>query len=73
MKDDQQLPFCVKGALNCPPEDCGGIWGYYRMFQILGNPAHEEHEDMLEWVGEDFNSEMFDLEDINRKLSFCKK
>jgi hypothetical protein len=68
--DDSQLPFCVKGALNCPPEDCGGIWGYYQILAILSNPAHEEYEEMLEWIGEDFNPEEFDIDEINETLRF---
>ena len=37
-----------KGA--CPPEDCGGTWGYTNLKAILANPNHDEHEDMLEWL-----------------------
>lgn len=38
-----------KGA--CPPEDCGGPWGYQRLLETLANPADEEHADMREWLG----------------------
>ena len=43
---------CLAGAGACPPEDCGGIWGYYRLLEILGDPKNEEHEEMKEWAGD---------------------
>jgi hypothetical protein len=46
-------PRCVGGRRKAPPEDCGGIWGYQELLTILDNPAHEEHQDRLEWLGID--------------------
>jgi len=63
-----QLPVCLEGALACPPEDCGGIWGYYEMLEVLENPDHPEYEEMREWMGEDFDPEKFDLDKVNRQL-----
>ena len=34
-----------------PPEDCGGIWGYKRLQDILADPKHEEYTMMREWIG----------------------
>ena len=59
---------CVDGARACPPEDCGGIWGYPDMLQVLKDPTHEEHESTLEWLGEEFDPEAFNLEKINTFL-----
>ena len=39
----------------CPPEDCGGIDGYYHLLGVLNDPNDDDHEDMKEWVGEDFD------------------
>jgi hypothetical protein len=47
----------AKGA--CPPEDCGGTWGYAELKEILADPSHEQHQDMLDWLGLD-NSSAFD-------------
>ena len=70
-------PICIKGKRACPPEDCGGIWGYAELLEILGNPNHEEYEEMLEWLGGEFDPEHFDVEEISfgnpekrRKMGF---
>ncbi len=55
-------PRCIDGKLACPPDDCGGIWGYYNMLQAVSDPKHPEHEDYKEWLGDKFDPEAFDLE-----------
>ena len=59
---------CIGGKRACPPEDCGGIWGYANMLDALGDPAHPEREETLEWLGEDFDPESFDPEAVNARL-----
>ena len=61
-------PVCLKGKGACPPEDCGGIYGYYGLLEALQNPDHPEHDEMLEWVGGEFDPEAFDLDGINQAL-----
>lgn len=56
---------CVDGARACPPEDCGGVWGYANLLEILKNPKHPEHGDMKAWVGGAFDAAAFDLAKIN--------
>jgi hypothetical protein len=58
-------PVCLAGAKACPPEDCGGIGGYYNLLGILADPKHPEHEDMKEWIGGELNTEQFSMDDIN--------
>ncbi|MFF2112534.1 plasmid pRiA4b ORF-3 family protein [Rhodococcus koreensis] len=36
--DDEPPALCIGGARACPPEDCGGIWGYHHLLQDLGIP-----------------------------------
>ena len=55
-----RYPRCVGGERACPPEDCGGIWGYEALLEVINDPAHEEHEEMLEWLGGQFDPERFD-------------
>jgi hypothetical protein len=52
-------PLCLEGAGACPPEDVGGTSGYADFLEALADPAHEEHETMLEWVGGKFDPEAF--------------
>ncbi|RPJ08583.1 MAG: plasmid pRiA4b ORF-3 family protein, partial [Deltaproteobacteria bacterium] len=59
---------CIDGARACPPEDCGGVWGYEDMLQVLKDPKHEEYESALEWLGGDFDPEGFDMEATNKAL-----
>lgn len=63
-------PRCIDGGRNCPPEDCGGVWGYTELLEILADPTHPEYEDRLEWVDEDdFDPEAFNIDDINKHLA----
>jgi len=52
-----------KGA--CPPEDVGGIGGYYRFLEAIQNPQHPEHAEMLEWGGE-FDPDAFEIDSLNQ-------
>jgi hypothetical protein len=61
-------PVCSAGERACPPEDCGGIWGYYGMLEAIRDPKHPEHEGILDWMGEDFDPEAFDRVTVNRRL-----
>ena len=65
----QPTPRCLDGQRACPPEDCGGIPGYFRLLEILADPRHPEHDEMLEWLEDDFDAEVFDLDAINRELT----
>jgi hypothetical protein len=62
------LPVCIKGKRACPPEDCGGIWGYEELLEVISNPKNPEYEEMLEWLDEDFDPEAFVLEDVNESF-----
>jgi len=63
-----RYPLCLAGKRACPPEDCGGPWGYAAFLDAIRNSDHPEHEDMLEWVGGEFDPEAFDGEAVNRML-----
>ena len=67
--EKSKLPICLAGKMNCPPEDCGGIWGYAAMLDILTQPDHEEYEHCYEWFDDDFDPKHFDKDEINQMLN----
>ena len=58
--DAPQRVACIGGQRACPPEDCGGTWGYQSLLEAIANRHHEQHEDMMSWIGGEFDSEDFD-------------
>ena len=62
-------PRCLAGANACPPEDCGGVWGYKSILEALADPKHPEHEEATEWFEEDFDPTHFDLDKVNQELA----
>lgn len=66
-------PVCVAGKGACPPEDCGGVWGYGHSLGALKDPSHEDYEMYVEWLGtDDYDPEDFDLNLVNKSLSSLK-
>lgn len=67
------LPSCVKAKGACPPEDVGGIWGYYNFLDVLNDQNHPEHEDYKEWIGDDFDPDAYDIKEVNELLfKYCR-
>ena len=64
-----RYPVCVAGKRACPPEDCGGPWGYGELMAAIGNPANPGHADLLAWLGGPFDPEAFDVAGVNRRLA----
>lgn len=54
---DTHYPILVAAKGACPPEDCGGPWGYAELKAILADPSSEQHQEMLEWLGLDDGSD----------------
>ncbi|MCL5674893.1 MAG: plasmid pRiA4b ORF-3 family protein [Candidatus Omnitrophica bacterium] len=65
-KDGVKYPVCIAGERACPPEDCGGIGGYFEFLEAINNSYHEQHEEMLTWTGGKFDPEYFEP----RKVKF---
>jgi len=61
-------PTCIRGKRSCPPEDCGGIWGYENLKKVIKNKKHPEYKETIEWVGIDFDPDYFDIEYVNEVL-----
>ncbi len=60
-----KYPVCTAGKRAAVPEDSGGVWGYLYKLEILEDPSHPEYEDVVEWMGEDFDPEYFDPEGVS--------
>jgi hypothetical protein len=70
--DRGKVAKCLDGERACPPEDCGGVWGYEDLLKIIRNSKHEEYESMMEWLGSKFDPEAFDRNTINKHLRKLK-
>jgi hypothetical protein len=67
------LQVCLAGENACPPEDVGGPDGYALFLGILANPEHEQHRDMVRWIGGVFDPKGFDLNRLNRDFRERKR
>ncbi len=63
---DPQLtyPRYIDGARRCPPEDVGGIGGYFDFLEAVMNPRHPEHKEMRAWYGGVFKPDELNIESI---------
>lgn len=59
---------CVEGERAGPPDDSGGVCRYAELVEAISNPMHPEHEELVDWIGPDWNPELFDIGAINREL-----
>ncbi len=64
-----EVPKSVTGKRACPPEDCGGIYGYEHLVEALYDESHPEHSDIVEWMGEEFDPEFFDSGAVNAQFA----
>ncbi len=62
-------PVCTGGARACPPDDCGGTYGYGELLRALSDKRHPEHKEMKEWVGGKFDPEEFNLKKARGQIS----
>lgn len=68
-KEGVVYPYCQAGKLACPPEDCGGLCGYYNLLDALENgPESDWQEELVEWIGEEFDPMSFDCAAVNKRL-----
>ena len=61
MPGESSAPSVVAGARACPPEDCGGVYGYAELVAALADTDHPRHAEMAEWVPPDWQPDQFDL------------
>ncbi len=64
-QDGAIYPVCVGGEGACPPEDCGGSYGFAEFKELLAGPPSAERAEMLEWAGGDYDPARFNLTAVN--------
>lgn len=57
-------PVCIAGERACPPEDCGSYRGYENFLKAISDPNHEQHKELLTWIGGEFDAEHFDIKKV---------
>lgn len=66
--DGCRYPACIAGKRNCPPEDCGGVWGYRDFLVALADPSQSMAEDWLGRMEGDFDPEEFSVERADARI-----
>jgi hypothetical protein len=59
-----KYPCCIAGKRSPPPDDVGGVSGFEEFVEIMKDPDHEEHDEMVTWYGGEFELEAFDCKNI---------
>jgi hypothetical protein len=67
-EEGRNYPLCTDGRFACPPEDSGGIYGFYDKLKILKNEKHREHADIKSWMGPDYDPKKFDIDKANETM-----
>lgn len=63
----QKYPVCLEGERACPPEDIGGVGGFYDFLDALADPDHEQHDEFIEWGG-NFDADKFDTKQATKAM-----
>lgn len=62
------FPQVTKAKGICPPEDCGGIYGFHEFMLAWNDTENEQHEEMREWGEMQMFEDEYDLEYVNELL-----
>jgi Plasmid pRiA4b ORF-3-like protein len=65
-------PRYIAGEGNAPPEDCGGIPGFYGMLAIAADPGNPEHDKIREWL-DDYDPKVIDELQVKTALGRIAK
>jgi hypothetical protein len=44
------------------------VSGYYQLLEAISDPKNQEYDSMIEWVGEGYDPEAFDMTKVDRDL-----
>ena len=68
-KSGSRKVVLIEAQNACPPEDCGGVWGYQHLLDVISNPKDPEYKEMREWVGRRFNPKKFDIPKAQKAIN----
>jgi len=66
-------PRLIEAAGRCPPEDIGGPWGYAELLTAIDDPQHERHAEFNEWISDDFDPVVVDIEWLTEEVAALAK
>ena len=61
-------PQFLGGERRCPPEDVGGMPGYYEFLDAIAKPKSKAGRDALDWYGQAYDPDDIDEEQITISL-----
>lgn len=64
------ITTCLAGKRRCPPEDAGGLHGFYEFLDAVDDPQHDLHEQYRDWLGVPFDAKEFDDDAVNLELAW---
>ncbi|QTX06337.1 plasmid pRiA4b ORF-3 family protein [Agromyces archimandritae] len=72
-----EVPRCLTGKLACPPEDCGGVWGYGELADwvrsdydgALRPEVFDSDEHARDWLPSDWHPDRFDVDETNERIA----
>ena len=67
--EGQPYPACIAGKRACPPEDSGGPYGLAQLLAVKADPSHPDHEEMSEWLDDDYDPEAFSVADADAAVA----
>ena len=72
-KPGMLYPSLIEAKGRCPPEDVGGPWGYGELLEALADPSHERHGELKEWLADDFNPHVVDVDRLSEDVADLAK
>lgn len=68
-----KYPRFVDGARRGPPEDVGGLPGFFDFIEAMLNPRHPEHRNLLRWYGGPYDPNDMNIPDLRQRLGAIAK
>lgn len=58
----------IGGKRACPPEDCGGVWGYNELCEAMQHPYSARAKELKSWLGYKYDPEEFFLDEVQENI-----